>query len=554
MSQMARQRDPLGEIGDGEDSRTNVRFSLAIAAIMLMQATVILDAAGAPTLARAAQIDLGTDLTGIQYGIGGQLLFAAAFTMVASRLGAIFGRTRMFIIGIGVRVIGLALVIIAQNAVMFFIGRAVVGGIGTALALVNALAILGMTFEGKPRVKAAATGASVSAISAIIAPLIAGSFASTIGWRWFYVVCLTISCVAFVFVKYTPVIAATHPSERVDLVGALLAVISFGCVIFGIQQITPWGFIDDRGAPFTIAGRSPALPIVVVGVVLVLVFLRTEQRRGRAGRPVLFTIDLLRDPFVRTGNLALVGMGAILFGITFLAPIYLQIVSGLSPFQSGLRIAFYGIGALVMAHLFPRLSKSRSVRRLYSIALALIVIGILALLWEVGPVPWGIMPLAMASFGMALSLTKPPLNVATQRAVPPDERGNTTALSESGWALGGSLGIAIVGTILLASLATGVQESILDDTALSRQAKAVTEEYLDEGISIVPDARVRTVLTEEGISPDEIDVMANHYSDAAHSALLAAIGGTSILALLTFVAVRRLPGRDPEYSPPANRT
>ncbi|MFM8861870.1 MAG: MFS transporter [Acidimicrobiia bacterium] len=545
---MASQGDAVGNMSDGDQQWSPRRFYLAISAIMLVQTVIVLDGAGAPTLARAAQLDLGTDLTGIQYAIGGQLLFAAAFTMVASRLGAIFGRTRIFTLGIGVRALGFLLVLLASNAQVFFLGRAVFGGIGTALALVNALAILGVTFEGEPRVKAAATGASVFALSAIIAPLLAGMFASTIGWRWFYVVCLAINLLTFAFVRYTPVVAATHRSERVDLVGALLAVISFGCVIFGIQQITPWGFIENRNAPFTIAGRSPALAIVAIGILLVIVFIATEHRRGKADEPVLFNTELLRDRFIRNCNIALVGIGSILFGVTFLAPIYLQIVSGLSPFQSGLRISFFGIGALVMSRLFPRISRTRSVRTLFSIGMAMIVLGLLALVWEIGPVPWGAMPLAMVLFGLTLSLSKTSINVATQRAVAPPERGNTTALSESGWALGGSLGIAIVGTILLASLASGIQNSILEDATLSREAKAVTEEYLDEGISIVPDARVRTVLTEEGLGQNEVDVIADHYKRSANSALLASIAGSSILALFTYAAVRRLPKRDPVFS------
>jgi len=528
------------------DPWTRRTFALALAPIMLAQGMVIFDTAGVSTLARTIQLDLRTSLTGVQYGIGGQLLFAAAFMMVAARLGAVLGRKKMVIFGVALRILGTIVILFSQNATMFFLGRAVLCGISTSFVIVNGLAIIAASFVDARRVKAASVSAAVVAVALISAPLAGGMFASTVGWRWFYLVVLVGSVAAMCFTPFLPRIAPTTSEGRVDFLGAILAIISFGCVIFGIQQITPWGLNHVRNPPFTIFGKSPAPFIVVLGLLLLVAFGLFETWRRNTGRPVLFDTKMLRNHFVRTGNLALTGIASILFGTFFLVPVYLQIVQGLSPFESSLRTVFYGIGAFTMARLFSRLSQRFSLRGMFFITMGVIALGTALLAWDITPLPYGALPVAMFCFGLALSSSKPALQVATQRVVPLEDRGQLAAMNEAGWSLGGALGIAIVGTLLLAALTSGIQQNMLSDSRLGPEAKAVVQKYIERGIAIVPDTRVRTILTNEGISKGEIEIMSDHYSDAATWALLASVLGTSILALISFGFVLRLPKKDPE--------
>ena len=87
---------------------------------------------------------------------------------------------------------------------------------------------------------------------------------------------------------------------------------------------------------------------------------------------------------------------------------------------------------------------------------------------------------------------------------------------------------------------------MLSDPRLDPEAKALVQTYLDRGISIVPDTRVRTILTQAQIPQNEIEIMSDHYSAAANRALLAAAAGTGVLALITLGIVLRLPRKDPE--------
>ena len=542
--------DPNPDLGSTSHGSSTVRtraFALAIATITISQSLAAFDASGVSTLARSIQLDLDTTLTNVQYGIAGQLLFAAAFMMVAARLGAIFGRTRVMVIGTAIRLVGAILVAIAPNAFVFFLGRGVFGGIGIALALLNGLAIVGMSFPADLRVKAASAAAAVTGAMLITAPLVAGTLASTIGWRWFYVICAIALTSALVLSVAMPRVAATAPSESVDLLGALLAVAAFGCVVFGIQQITPWGFWKVRIAPFTILGKSPAPFIIVLGLLLLAAFARFEHGRRHHDKPVLFDLRLLRNRFLRSGSLSMIRFGAVLFGTLFLVPIYLQVIQGLTPFQSSLRTFFYGCGAFILALLFKRLAHRYALRNIFLLTCALIAIGLFALAWEISPLPWGATPIAMFFFGLSLSLTKAPLNVATQRAFPLKEHGQLSAMNESSWSLGGALGVAIIGTILLASLAGGIDERALDDPALSAQSKAITRKYLDAGVPFIPETRVRTVLTNEGLPPDQIDRLVTHYERSANLALLLAIVGSSVITMITVGFVTRLPKKDPEY-------
>ena len=544
---------PAATAADGTTEWPRKRFVLAMAAITFAQGIATFDNAGIGTLARPIQFDLGTTLTAVQYGITGQLLFGAAFVLVASRFGDLFGRTRMLVIGLSLRLIGSIVTATAPNAFIFFLGRAVLGGIGTALALVSGLAIMGIVFIGATRVRASAMLVATTAAMTIAAPLLAGAFASTIGWRWFYVTCTALLAIGLAFTRLTPKVGPSAKSEKIDVIGALLAITALGCVVFGIQQTTQWGLISPRQSPFTIAGMSPVLFIIGLGLLLLVGFTWFEHTRRLAGHAVLFDIRLLRDRFVRTANLAVIGLSSLLFGVMFLVPVYLQIVEGLTPFQSGLRVIFYGLGALTMSMFTSRLSHRLPLRGIFTIAISAAIVSLFLLAWEMSPLPFGATPVGLFILGITLALSKGPLNVSTQRSVTADRRSQVGAVGESAWAMGGALGIAIIGTLLLASLSFGVQRLVVDDANVSPTARAITKSYLDSGLPFVSESRVRTVLGENGLDSQEIETLTDRYTTAADTALLLSLGGALLIALVTFGFIRRLPRKDPnaDTDPPS---
>ena len=538
------------EVDDDPSTWPRRRFLLAIAAILVAQATTSFDNAGITILVRPIQIDLGTTLTSVQYGVSGQLLFGAATVMVASRLGELFGRTRILMVGLVIRAIGAIITAAAPNALVFFIGRAACGGIGTALALVSGMAILGVRFAGPPRARASALIVGAVAVSTIAAPLLAGGFAGSIGWRWFYVICVCMWVVGIALVRYAPNIAASAASERVDLGGALLAVLAFGCLVFGIQQCTQWGLFEARNPPFTIADHSPSPFLIVIGLLLLGCFAWYEHTRRVAGRSILFDIRLLRDRYVRNAHITLSAIGAVLFGVTFLVPLYLQVVQGLSPFEASLRTVAYGVGALVMSLGVARIVATRVLRWINLTCIALLAVGLVLVAWEIGPIPWGAVPAGMFALGLGLSLSKGPMSVATQRAVPVEERGYVTAMSESAWAIGGALGVAVVGTIMLSTLTAGVLDLVRSDARLSTQAQEVVQYHADQGIPLVSISRVQTVLEDAGLPSAEVDTLVDHYASATNDALLWALAGAAIMLVIAIVSALRLPKADP-YADPA---
>ncbi len=540
---------PTEQSPDHPNSWTGRAFYLAIAGIACAQGVVSLDNVGVTILVRTIEVDLDTTLTAVQYGVAGQLLFGAAFMMVAARLGDLLGRTRMFKVGLALRLVGMVVTVVAPNAFVFFLGRAAISGIGTALALVNGLAILGVTFSGANRVKASAALTAGTAATGIVGPLLAGAFAGSIGWRWFYVLCAVLTGTGLIVSRWTPVAPAVDRSQRIDLLGALLAIISFGCVLFGIQQSTPWGLFEVRDAPFTIAGQSPAPFLLILGALLVVGFGWFEHVRRVRGHAVLFDVRILRNHFVRNANLAVMTFGAVLFGVTFLVPVYLQVIQGLSPFESSLRTVAYGIGALVLAFGVTRLTRRFELRGLFSICIGFLALAIFVLGWEIGPLPWGATPLGMFILGCGLSLTKGPLNVATQAAVQPEGRGQVSAVNETSWAIGGSLGVAIIGTILLASLAAGAQGLVNSNTTASPQAREIAQGYIDRGLEFVPEKRVRELLDAQGLEQSDVDILTASYKRSANDALLYALGGAMAITLLGLVFTRRLPRWNPSANP-----
>lgn len=519
---------------------------MSVAALVVSQFVIVVESAGIATMPRAIAVGLHSNLTGVQFSIGGQLLFAAAFMTFAAHLGSVYGRRRIIVVGIVLRIVGTVMMVVAPNMGVFFLGRAVLCGISMACIMVNGLALVGKAFNDESRVRYSAMIAATVGLGFVVGPFIGGAMASTFGWRWFYVVILPLTVIAAVLSPLVPRVDRDATEKSLDLLGAGLAVTSFGCIIFGIQQFTTWGLLTPRSPPFTIIGHSPAPFVVLVGFVLLFSFGQYESRRRRRGRPVVFDTSLLRKRFIRGADLALIGTASVVLGALFLVPVYLQVGQGMGPLATSLRMVFYGLGAFVLSRLYSRISAGRSLRTMFLISSGFAALGALGLVWEIGPIHGGALPLAMGCFGMALSSARPSLQVATQRAVAARERGQVSAMNESAWFLGGALGVAIVGTVLLVTLSVGLERSILRNSAIGPEAEAVSEEFLDRGVAIVSDERVREKLTDAGVSPHDVAIITDHYSHSADTALLAAGLATAVLVVLTGATALRLPRRDPE--------
>ena len=271
-------------------------------------------------------------------------------------------------------------------------------------------------------------------------------------------------------------------------------------------------------------------------------FTEWEQRRLRLGRDRLLDTALLGISQLRAGLSTLVGQQLVLMGTFFVIPVYLQVVVGLDAFETGKRLLPLSVAMLVFALLGPRMAARRSPRTVAQIGLVAVSIGAVVMLatLDVTLKDTGFR-IALALIGAGAGLLASQLGNIIMSSVAPTQTSEAGGLQGTAQNLGSSLGTAIIGAVLLASLATGFSERIVSNPDVPPAARETIVANTEEGIDIVPVEAVEQAAVEGGLTPDQASAVAADYGDAQLDALRLSLGAVALAALLSLWLTRGLP-------------
>jgi hypothetical protein len=252
----------------------------------------------------------------------------------------------------------------------------------------------------------------------------------------------------------------------------------------------------------------------------------------------------LRISQLRAGLSTLVGQQFVLMGAFFVIPVYLQVVLGLDAFETGKRLLPLSVAMLVFALLGPRIAARRSPRVVAQIGLVAVSIGALVMLatLDVTLNDTGF-KVALALIGAGAGLLASQLGNVIMSAVAPTQTSEAGGLQGTAQNLGSSLGTAIVGAVLLGSLATGFSERITANPEVPTAAREAIVAKTEQGIDVVPVAAVEDAAVKGGLTPDQARAVAVDYGDAQLDALRLSLGAVALTALLSLWLTRRLPTR-----------
>jgi len=200
------------------------------------------------------------------------------------------------------------------------------------------------------------------------------------------------------------------------------------------------------------------------------------------------------------------------------------------------------VAMLVFALLGPRIAARRSPRVVAQIGLIGVSIGALVMLGtlDVTLNDTGF-KIALALIGAGAGLLASQLGNVIMSAVAPTQTSEAGGLQGTAQNLGSSLGTAIAGAVLLASLATGFSERVIDNPDVPPAARETIVAKAEQGIDIVPVAAVEDAAVKGGLTPDQASAVADDYSDAQLDALRLSLGAVALTALLSLWLTRRLP-------------
>ncbi|HST38964.1 MAG TPA: MFS transporter [Conexibacter sp.] len=492
--------------------------------------------------------DLDTSIQGVQTAITLYTLVMAAFMLLGAKLGDIIGRNRAFAIGLGIYGVGSLTTALSPNLAVLLVGWSGIEGFGAVLVVPAIAALTAATYEGRDRALAYALLGGIAAVAVAAGPLIGGWVTTEFTWRYVFAA-ETVVVIAILLLRGQIARApAAERRPRLDVVGVALSSAGLGLVVFAILRSSVWGFVQPRtpptidGTEITPLGFSPVPFMVLAGLGLLWAFVAWEGRRRRRGEDELLNPALLRIEQLRAGLATLVGQQLVLMGSFFVIPVYLQVVLGLDAFETGKRLLPLSVAMLVFALLGPRIAARRSPRTVAQVGLLAVSVGAVVMLatLDVRLNDTGF-KVALALIGAGAGLLASQLGNVIMSSVAPTQTSEAGGLQGTAQNLGSSLGTAIVGAVLLASLATGFSERVADNPAIPPAARQTIAANTEQGIDIVPVAAVEQAGIDGGLTPEQASELSDDYGEAQLEALRLALGTVALAALLSLGLTRKLP-------------
>jgi MFS family permease len=492
--------------------------------------------------------DLNTTIQGVQSAITLYTLVMAAFMLLGAKLGDILGRNRAFAIGLAIYGVGSLTTALSPNLAVLLVGWSGVEGFGAVLVVPAIAALTAASYEGRARALAYALLGGIAAIAVAAGPLIGGWVTTEFSWRYVFAG-ETVVVIAILLLR-GQIARAPGPERRpqLDVVGVALSSSGLGLVVFAILRSSVWGFVQPRtpptisGTQITPLGFSPVPFMVLGGLALLAAFAAWEQRRARLGRDQLLDTTLLGVAQLRAGLSTLLGQQLVLMGTFFVIPVYLQVVLGLDAFETGKRLLPLSVAMLVFALLGPRIAARRSPRTVAQAGLVAVSIGAVVMLatLDVKLNDAGFKT-ALALIGAGAGLLASQLGNVIMSSVAPTKTSEGGGLQGTAQNLGSSLGTAIIGAVLLASLATGFSERITDNPNIPAAARQEIVANAEQGIDIVPVKTAEQAAVKGGLTEDQARAVAADYGEAQLDALRLSLGAVALAALLSLWFTLRLP-------------
>ena len=487
--------------------------------------------------------DFDTTVTTIQAVIALYALVMAGLMLTGGKLGDIFGRRRVFAVGLVIYGIGSGLTAASWSVPSLMFGWSILEGIGAAMVLPAMVALVAGTYRGKERAVAYGVLGGVAGAGIAVGPILGGWVTTDFTWRLVFLGEVIVAIGILFGTKLLREPERDPGKPTLDWVGSILSAAGLAVLVFGVLQASNWGWLRPSNSPITPFGFSLTPFVIAAGGVLIALFVGWERRREEQGEEPLLHLDLLKIPSLRGGVAMFLAQNLVLMGIFFTIPLFLQIVQGLDALETGIRMLPTSAGLFVSAIVGSRLATRFAPKPLVRIGLALVFVSTLLLLGTIEPeLDNASFLFAMGVLGVGMGLVVSQLGNVVQSAIGDEQRSEAGGLQNTAQQLGSSLGTALLGAIVITGLITAFTGNIADDPQISDRVEQQVEVQLSAGGSFVASDEVREAAEAEHLRPQTTDALVGHYEDAQLNALKLAFLVAALLVLASFWSTRRLPG------------
>jgi EmrB/QacA subfamily drug resistance transporter len=385
----------------------------------------------------AIQSDLDISTSELEWVVNGYALTFAVLMLTGGKLADMFGRRRIFIVGLAIFTASSLACGLATGATML-IGARVVQGVGSALMNPATLSIITATFPPRQRGTAIGIWVGVSAMALAIGPLVGGLLTESFNWSWIFFINVPVGILGIIVARLVINESRDESKEqRLDLPGLISSAVGLFALTYGLIEANTYGWTSGRIlASFTVAAVALVLFVVL------------EHRQ----RVPMLDLSLFRNSTFAGANTVMLLVALAMFGMFFFNSLYLQRVLGYSAIETGASFLPMTVLIVLIAPVAGKFSDRIGSRWLMGAGLVLLSASLVSFSrLGVDSNFWDVLPgLLLGGVGMSLAMT--PTTAAAMGSVPVDKAGVGSAVLNSMRQVGGSLGIALMGAIIALSV------------------------------------------------------------------------------------------------------
>ncbi len=489
--------------------RTGIAFWAPLIAAALALFIVVVDSTmmnvAVPTIVK----DLKTNVTAVQGVISLYSLVMASLMLVGSKLGALNGVKKVFLIGVVIYGIGTLIAAVSWNIQILALGWSLFEGVGAAMVLPLAYALLVTNYNPKEQAIGFGILGGVSASAAAVGPILGGLLTTFASWRWGFAMEVVIAIAIFPFAKYIVEKKTAKEGTTLDWGGAVLSMIGLFTLVLGLILAGRYGWwqatrpFSIGNTPFNPFGLSPTPILVGIGLTFLAGFIHWQMRREESGQTPLVSMRVLGNGRFINGVSSNIFQSMVITGLLFVLPLYLQSAVGYSAFESGLAILPFSIATFLVSIGTSSWSERILPKLLIQSGIALMMVGIFLLYRVISlTITIGQMAIPLGIFGIGMGLLMAHLVNLILSSVDANDSPEASGVNNAMDQLGNSLGTAVIGSLLMAFFLGNVVDSVLKDNNLQVTAQERTQlvTQIEDARETITEAEYQAVYTQ--LSPE----------------------------------------------------
>ncbi len=535
------------------DPKTGLQYWGPAIAVNLSMFIVSINSALMNVAVPAIVAEFDTTVTVVQGAIAFYSLVIAALVLPGGKVSSLYDIRRLTAVTLVVYGVGTLLATISWNPIVLFVGWSVIEGIAAAVLLPLTYTVLMYSYDGNDRAKTLGLLAGVSAIGAVVGPIIGGALTTYASWRWGFALQLVVVAATLFFVRYLQPGRLKETRGSLDVGGAVLSIVGATTLITGFLLSGKYGWLLVR-RPFFVGdvqfnpfGTSPAIWFLGAGLLAFAAFVQHERRMERAEREPLVPLDVLTNGRLVSGVVTYSFRSVVMAGFMFIVPVYLQAALGHTAFEAGLAMLPYSLATLVFSSFTTGWRTYLSPKTLVQAGIVFMGLGLMLLYRGTGPsqtIAGMIVPMTLVGTGLGLLMGQ--IVNMTLSAVPTANYAEASGVLQTGSSMGFSLGTAVVGSLLLGRFYGSVVDGVLrsQDVTISMEQRYELVIALEDAAETATEATQQQFLNQ--LTPLQRQLLEGIFEAAMFDAQQAALLLLVLFVLLMLVASTFLPRFLPE--------